>query len=170
MGVPGTAVSCYNKGCDLLKHSQYSEAFREFERAIELDSGLVGAYINLGNCLMKTGQEDKSLDYYRKAIDRDSRNTSAHFNYAIALFCLERYEDAAKEVRLAEELEPTRIDMQCTCARYYATIGETVRAFKYAFKAIRLQPGTLACYQALLDVVLLSCLNFVIRSTGRTHR
>jgi tetratricopeptide (TPR) repeat protein len=170
MGALGSAARCYNNGCDLLARKQYSEARREFERAIEQDPALVSAYLNLGNCLRRTGQEDKSLYYYIKAIDLDPRNTSAHYNYGIALYCLDMYEDAARELCIAVELEPSRSDLQYTFARYSATIGKTFPALKHAFRAITLKPGNPECYKVLIDVVLLSCLNVVIRKAGKTHR
>jgi tetratricopeptide (TPR) repeat protein len=169
MGALRSAVCCYNNGCDLLARNQYSEARREFERAIEQDPALVSAYVNLGNCLRRIGQEDKSVYYYLKAIDLDAANTLAHFNYGLALFDLYMYEDAAREMYIAVELEPAQSDIQYTFARYSATIGKTFAALKHAFRAINLKPGDPECYKALIDVVLLSCLNVVIGKAGRTH-
>lgn len=111
---------------------------------------------------MKSGREEQSVYFYLKAIALDNTNTSAHFNYGIALYCMDYYKDAVDQLSIAVALEPNSSDIQYTFARYSATVGASYEAFKHGFKAIVLQPLDLKGYDALMDVFLLTCLNLVI--------
>ena len=54
-----------------------------FQKAIEIDSKYVGAYINLGNILKELGEYKQAVTNYQKAIQIQPNNLKSYLNLAI---------------------------------------------------------------------------------------
>ncbi|MBL4656309.1 MAG: tetratricopeptide repeat protein [Bacteroidia bacterium] len=73
------------------------KAITYFERAIYLDSNLVGSYANLGWVYYLRNDFDKSIIYSKKAIAKKEDNTTAGYNLALATLRLNKFEKS-KEI------------------------------------------------------------------------
>ena len=88
----------------------YSDAIREFQHAITLDSGMSRAYDNLGLCYYHQNQNDLAVQNYQKAIalDRAANDPSAwpYLNLAVTLQLLNRAPEAEANLRQAIQIDP----------------------------------------------------------------
>ena len=87
-------VAHCNLGNALLKQNKLEEAFREYERALEIWPRYPDANNNLGLIYAKKALLKKAMAYYKKAIQVDPRHILAHLNMADALTELDQLNDA----------------------------------------------------------------------------
>lgn len=60
--------ACYQRGLHRSKNEEYSQAIRDFDQAIELNSQWADAYYNRGLTYMKLEQTQKAIDDYTEAL------------------------------------------------------------------------------------------------------
>ncbi len=77
------------------------------KKALQLDGSISMANFELGNLLVKNGRAAESLPYLEKAARLDAKNAQTHFILARAYRALGRTEEAARETKLFEQLEPS---------------------------------------------------------------
>ena len=65
--------SSYNKGLEFLNNNNISDAILEFNKAIEIDSMFISAYISRGKCF-ELEKHDLAISDYRKAYLLDASN------------------------------------------------------------------------------------------------
>jgi len=63
----------------------YKKALKSYNKAIEIDSEMIDAYINRGVCLLNLGKTDKALKNNLKAIKVDPKSALAYSNVAYTL-------------------------------------------------------------------------------------
>lgn len=86
---------------------QFSNAIREYQRAIRLQPGDGAAHLNLAMALVDEGKPlEDTITEYRKAVELDPRLSRAHRGLCIALRDTERLEEAIVECKTAVELAP----------------------------------------------------------------
>jgi predicted Zn-dependent protease len=83
-------------------------AYAHYERAIALNPGEEQAQIGLARLLMARGKPDQALRFLLMAIESDPLNAAAHYRLALAYRDLGRGSDAAKELKLFQEIKETR--------------------------------------------------------------
>lgn len=86
---------------DLTDKNDYSEAKQALNTALQLDTRLAAAYVNMGNILKKEGDREGALADYHKAIKIDPEYALAHYVLARYLEELKRFNDAIDEYRKA---------------------------------------------------------------------
>lgn len=84
----------------------YSEAARDYERALELDPAFVEARVYLGDCRYQTGDHAGALLEYRRAVEMDPDFAPAWNFMGDALASLGRTAEAVEAYRMALELNP----------------------------------------------------------------
>lgn len=80
-------------------------AISSYQTAIELDPNFYDAYMRLGN--LHAGKKDSlAIQYYKSAISIQPERIEAHYNLAIYLQNLERFEDAMNRYNRILEIDP----------------------------------------------------------------
>ena len=141
-------------GLAALKRSEYAEAARRFEAAIDLDSKNAPAYLNLGDVrlaqddvpgameawerLVSTSPERAYLAFPRLETAYAQMNDTARFR----ALCRQLISDAAQEWRARLAL-----------ARYLTAHGQAADALELLFEALVINPHALALHQAIWDTL-----------------
>ena len=107
-----TAEDWYEMGCDLEATSP-EEAREVYERALELDSSVTDAHINLGRLLHMAGELGRAEPHYREAAMIDRDDPTPHFNLGVLLEELGRKDEAVHAYRQAILRDPDFADAHC---------------------------------------------------------
>lgn len=105
------AQALVEKGRELYKNDEDSEALKTLQQAVKLDPNNAEAHFRLGLAYGALDQvEDakdslkKSLELYKKVVEADPKNSGAYFNMGEAFSFLHRDEEAAQSYRQAIRL------------------------------------------------------------------
>src|SRR5258706_5031393 len=99
-----STLNCY--GVFLASKNRNKEAERIFKDAIQLDSGDVQAFVNMGSLLFYDDKTSEARKYYLKEISLDLGNSRAHYNMGLLLSELRKLEEAKNEFAKAVEVDP----------------------------------------------------------------
>jgi tetratricopeptide (TPR) repeat protein len=127
-----------------------SEAVREYEHVIRLQSDYEEAYDNLGNILLQLGRTDEARDRFESALRLKPDSAEAHHNLANALVKLGRTDDAIAQYQQAERLKPSSPVIHYNLAYTLLQVGRSAEAEVEYREALRLNPGLAA--QMYLDL------------------
>ena len=96
-----------NRGIHYNHMGEYAEAFKDFEKALELISNFPEAYINRGNAYFYTGQVERAIADYNRAIERRSaKRHTAYFNRGLANESRQQLNAAFADFVRANEIKP----------------------------------------------------------------
>jgi serine/threonine-protein kinase len=84
----------------------FKRAKVEVERALELDETLAEAHTARGHVFRSVREWEREETAYRRAIELNPNYPTAHQWYATHLAARLRFDEAIREIRLAEELDP----------------------------------------------------------------
>ncbi len=152
----GRQASLYNKiGIAELQLQHFTEAQKNFERAIRYNRNFAAAYNNVGAAAHMRKNYGKAIKEYRKALQMEADNASYHNNLATAYFMRKEYPLAIDEYRRALELDPNiferhsesgisaqlsspenRAQYNYMLAKLFAQAGNFERSIEYLKKAI----------------------------------
>jgi tetratricopeptide (TPR) repeat protein len=105
---PGKARVHANLGKAYLDRGRHQEARRSFERALQLDPNLVGAYNNLAVIHLDHEHDPtRARSVLEVALARDPRHVESLANMGVLLLRLRRPAEALPFLKQAVELEPT---------------------------------------------------------------
>ena len=112
------------------KHFYRDSALVYFNRALELDSNLVEAYLGRGTYYYEKAHKEKAIDDLKKAINLDPNFATAHTRIGMIYYDSRDYENALIHYYKAKELEKgetgTGIDIYIWWI--YVSIGDLQRA------------------------------------------
>ncbi|MDD5432284.1 MAG: tetratricopeptide repeat protein [Candidatus Omnitrophica bacterium] len=114
----------YNLGYAYLLKGEVDKAIAQFERAIRINSDFIFAYNNLGCAFWAKGQFSLAINKYKEAIGIDDSYVNAHYNLGISYFEIKRIEEAYKEFKIVNELNPTEYK---EAANYLKQIVEVLK-------------------------------------------
>jgi tetratricopeptide (TPR) repeat protein len=126
----GDASSWYERGCDL-EESAPDDAADAYRRALELDSTLADAQVNLGRLLHEAGDARGAAGHYRKAIELRPDNVIALFNLGVALTDLRMPDEAILAYRTALAADPSCADAHYNLAHLYELRGDAAAALRH---------------------------------------
>ena len=132
---PRTAEDHLRLGESLARRGKIDDAIVEFEKAIEMRSEYVAAYINLGAAYGQKGMIDQSISASEKVIDLDPRNATAYYNLGNANGIGGNYEEAFASFFKAIELDSGYAEPHYGLAVCYFATGHYELAVEYADKA-----------------------------------
>jgi tetratricopeptide (TPR) repeat protein len=93
----------------LYKNGRYfEEAFDQYKQALELNSTLVPAHVNVGNIFYATGQYPEASAHYREALTLEPGSTLALFNLHLAQSEAFRFKEAEATLRQARAIDSRR--------------------------------------------------------------
>jgi len=141
-------------GLQALKQNDLAEATRRFESAIELDRGVIPAYLHLGDVRAHAGDLAEAISVWERAID-----VSPERAY-LALDRLERaYARLGSESRFVDLCRrltaraPREWRARAALARYLAARQQPSRALDLLFDALEHNPHALAIHQAIWNTL-----------------
>jgi len=118
---PYTADMYWRLGDALKKQGRTSDAFKQFERAVEIDPNHPTAHCLFATALAQRGRIDDAMMHYRRAIQLDPNNASAHGSMALLLLWRGEAKEAISHwrevLRLRDDWPQVRNDL----ARILAT-------------------------------------------------
>lgn len=141
-------------GLQALKEGRLEDAVRRFEAAIELDPGVVPAYLHLGDALATRGDAAGAIDTWERAIQ-------VSFDRAhLALGRLERaYAAGGQEERFVQRCRqliaasPREWRARTALAQHLAARGRPMQAVDLLFEALEHNPHALAIHQAVWSIL-----------------
>lgn len=123
------AQEWYELGCEL-ELTSIEEAEAAYRRALDLDTGLLDAHLNLGRLLHERNEISGAERHYRSALDSAPDDATAAFNLGVALEDLGRFEEALAVYQRAIEADPASADAFFNAARLYERFGDKANAVR----------------------------------------
>jgi lipopolysaccharide assembly protein B len=153
-------------GLQALKEGRIDDAVGRFEAAIDLDPGVIPAYLHLGDAQAKQGDLGAAVTTWERCID---------VSYDRAHLALERLERAYTTVgsdqrfadlcRKLTTASPREWRARAALARHLANRSQPARALELLFEALEHNPHALAIHQAIWGT--LSALDLPKHLVGR---
>ena len=120
----------YLRGLGFQRRAQFSEALREFDRALKEDPRHAGAHANLFFSFLTLGDLVKAEEHYQAAHRLDPRLHEIHHNLGILRTLQKRDREAEEAFRQALELNPFRADSHYLLGTILANAGQAEEAEK----------------------------------------
>lgn len=132
---------------------RYTEAIREYERALELSPGYSEAYNNMGRALEGLGRNEEAGEAYRAAAERDPSNAVARNNVGAFLMRTGDLDSAERWLREAIALDPERPEAHANLAAILAARGDLVGAESEYRSAVEANPDFKEAWNALGELL-----------------
>jgi eukaryotic-like serine/threonine-protein kinase len=112
------------------------------KHAIELDDSLGEAYTSLAYFEMNFGSDlHAAAEEFERAIELNPSYATAHQWYSRCLVEMKRYDDAIREIRRAEALDPLSLIIIAELGGVYSDAGRLDQAVAECNRALALEPG-----------------------------
>ncbi|HKR62711.1 MAG TPA: protein kinase [Thermoanaerobaculia bacterium] len=112
------------------------------KHAIELDDSLGEAYTSLAYFEMNFGSDlNAAAEEFERAIELNPSYATAHQWYSRCLVEMKRYDDAIREIRRAESLDPLSLIIIAELGGVYADAGRLDQAIAECNRALALEPN-----------------------------
>jgi tetratricopeptide (TPR) repeat protein len=128
--LPPGAEDWYGRG-EELEDDAPEEAMAAYRRALEIDSRLADAHLNLGRLLHERGEAAAAEGHYRQALASRPDDATAVFNLGVALQDLGRLAEAAEAYESALEIDRALADAHFNLSGLYETLGQREDAFRH---------------------------------------
>ncbi|HEX6088490.1 MAG TPA: protein kinase [Thermoanaerobaculia bacterium] len=110
-------------------------------RALELDETLAEAHTSLAYFEMNFGSDlQKAAHEFERAIELNPSYAAAHQWYSRCLVEMQRYDEAIREIRRAEQLDPLSLIIIAELGGVYADAGRLDEAVAECSRALALEP------------------------------
>jgi len=136
------AEQLFQKGLALERSGNQPEAFSAYEKAVELDPGSAGAWVNLGTICFHQRKLSRAEDYYRRAIEADKSYALAHFNLGNLYDERGDYDRALQFYKQSIELNARYADAHYNIALLYQGGGQVMEAVRHWKLYLQLDPGS----------------------------
>ena len=133
-----TAEHWFTVGCSL-EQDDPARAEAAYRDAIRLDPECVDAYVNLGYLLNAAGKHEAAVAAYGAGRKYAPKHALLHFNLAIALEDLRRFDEALGLYETVIELDATFVDAYYNAARLHHQLGQPQQAIRRYSEYRRLQ-------------------------------
>ncbi|MEJ7618319.1 MAG: tetratricopeptide repeat protein [Pyrinomonadaceae bacterium] len=101
-----SAAEHLRRGVALDGAGNIEASITEHERALQADSQLVQAHLNLILLYHRANRFDKVEEHYRAAVNIDPRAAESHYNYGVALVARNEFNEAAQAFLRALQINP----------------------------------------------------------------
>lgn len=133
-------VEHYNRGVNLAKAEQFSDAAEAFERTVVIDPRRTGALKNLGFCYYRLGDTDRAIAVYERALKAAPGDPDVLTRMGLLLFNQKDYARAAQYLEQASEADSTNVHLLSSLASAYKQMKRLDDAAMYYRKAIEVEP------------------------------
>lgn len=96
----------FRQGEAYAEEMRYKEAAREYEKAVQIDSGYAEAHSNLGYSYRKQGLYDEAVASYKRAIALDPELSEAYEYLGEAYAEMNKFDLAEEQLRALKRLDP----------------------------------------------------------------
>ncbi|MBR9980307.1 MAG: tetratricopeptide repeat protein [Desulfatitalea sp.] len=96
----------FRQGEAYAEKMRYKEAAREYEKAVQIDSGYAEAHSNLGYSYRKQGLYDEAVASYKRAIALDPELSEAYEYLGEAYAEMKKFDLAEEQLRALKRLDP----------------------------------------------------------------
>jgi lipopolysaccharide biosynthesis regulator YciM len=141
-------------GLQAMNEGRLDDAIQRFEAAIDLDGGVIPAYLHLGDAQARSGDLPAAIATWERSIG------VSHDRAHLALERLERaYATAGMDHRFAElcrkltSTSPREWRARTALARHLSKRAQPGRAFELLLEALEHNPHALAIHQAIWDTL-----------------
>ncbi|HVE72171.1 MAG TPA: protein kinase [Thermoanaerobaculia bacterium] len=111
-------------------------------RALQLDESLAEAHTSLAYFEMNFGSDlKKAAEEFERAIELNPSYATAHQWYSRCLVEMQRYDEAIREIRRAEQLDPLSLIIIAELGGVYADAGRLDEAVAECTRALALEPN-----------------------------
>lgn len=137
---PNNARGRYNLGRALQTAGRRDEAYREYERAIELEPTFALPYNNLGVARMQQGRLDEAIAYLQRGVSLKPAFPEALVNLGLALLKKHRLQEAEEVLKQAVKYQPDLGQAHLCLGKVYGELGDFARAVDSLRLAVRYLP------------------------------
>lgn len=130
----------FQRGLQFEQSGATREAIQAYEKAVDLDPGSAGAWVNLGTIYFNARQFQRAESYYRKALDADPGYALAHFNIGNLYDERGDYDRALWHYNSAVKLNPNYADAHYNLALLYQGGGHIMDAVRHWKSYLKLDP------------------------------
>ncbi|MEI8348872.1 MAG: serine/threonine-protein kinase [Candidatus Omnitrophota bacterium] len=145
---PSLSAAWHNKGAAHARAGKYSEAMASLEKALSLNEGHAPSWNLLSFCYNRLSNWEESLKAAERALSI-VEYASALCHKGIALFNLNREEEALLCFQKALKLDPNNVETLCSTARCYLETGKFGNAIHSYGKALELDSGNATAWYSL---------------------
>ena len=141
-------------GLAALKRSEYAEAVRRFEAAIDLDSKNAPAYLNLGDVRLAQDDVPGAVDAWERLVSTSPERAYLAFSRLEAAYA--QMNDPGRFRELCRQLISAAAQewrARLALARYLTAHGQAADALELLFEALVINPHALALHQAIWDTL-----------------
>src|SRR5207245_6955722 len=87
-----SATNQVQMGIELERQGRLEESVTAHEKALEIDSHMVQAHINLVELYGRLGQFEKAEEHYRAAARLEPGSVESYYNYGVLLLASQKFE------------------------------------------------------------------------------
>ncbi len=141
---PSNPVLWWRLGNNYTLLSNWEEATKAYEQAVNLKADYVGAYIGLANAYEQANKADQAIEAYQRVLPGAMNNAEVLFNFGRLLFNRNKGEDRATAEKLwleAARLQPNYSNVLYSLGLLYENKGDRAEALRYYYKVKDLNPG-----------------------------
>lgn len=152
------SVTLLERGKELYKNDQDSDAAKVFEEALAFDPEFAEAHYRLGLCYESMNRADQAQTEYKKAVESFKKQTSAnpddaegHYQFGQVYAALHQYSDAIREYKQAIKSKDDDADIYYdmgTALMRLAQYDEAVKAFS---RSLEIDPENYRAEDALSE-------------------
>ena len=134
--------SWFEKGVALERNgAPLTETLAAYRKAVELDPGSAGAWLNLGTVYFNQRQWEPAEASYRKALEVRADYGMAHYNLGNLYDETGRPQEAVEQYKKALEIDPSYADAHYNLALLYQSAAEPLSALRHWRIYLRLEPA-----------------------------
>jgi tetratricopeptide (TPR) repeat protein len=136
-----SATNQVQMGIDLERQGRLEEAVTAHEKALEIDSQMVQAHINLIELYSRIGQFEKAEEHYIAATRLEPGSVESYYNYGVLLLTAGKFDQAERAFRKAIEIDPFHASAHNNIGYLLERRGKLVEAAAEYRKAIDNKPS-----------------------------
>ena len=135
------ALHHFNEGLRFETEGHVEEAVAEYEQALQLDSSLLQAHVNLISLYSVLGQFHKAEKHYRDCVRMNPDLSESHYNFGVMLALQGKSSEAAQAFRKALLINPAYADAHNNLGRILEREDRVDEASSHYLKALHHQPN-----------------------------
>jgi tetratricopeptide (TPR) repeat protein len=147
-GAPYVERSYRNRGVAYYKSQRFSEARRDFDRALELEPRSAEAWTLRGSLFMRTSRHERAFEDFSRALALAPNDADVLGRRCVTLMYLKRLDEALADCEQSAKLAPRMLDTRVSLGIVQALRGATGEAERHYRLAIEIDPSSgIARYQ-----------------------
>jgi Flp pilus assembly protein TadD len=157
-GDQARARESLQKGKELYRNDQDSEAVLAFQEAVRLDPGLAEAHFRLGLGYESLGKREeaekeykKAVETYKKSFEENRGDAEAHYTFGQTYAKLGQFSEAIREYREATKLKDDDADVYYDLGVAYTKLAQYDQAAAAFSKSLEIDPNNYRAQDGLDD-------------------